>query len=56
MNLDNTGGWGAFKWSKSATVKLTAGKHRLVWKNEKGGGISLDACVFALNPAFTPTM
>ena len=53
-NLPNTGGFGEFKWSKSATLKLTAGNHKLVWKNIKGGGISLDAFVFALDPAFTP--
>ena len=56
MNLDNTGGWGAFQWSKSATISLTPGRHNLTWKNVKGGGISLDAFVFALDPAFTPTM
>lgn len=53
-NLPNTGGFGAFKWSRSATLKLTAGKHKLVWKNLRGGGVSLDAFVFALDPAFTP--
>lgn len=53
-NLPNTGGFGEFMWSKSATLNLTAGKHKLVWKNVKGGGISLDAFVLALDPAFTP--
>ncbi|MFA6564330.1 MAG: hypothetical protein WCV00_20675 [Verrucomicrobiia bacterium] len=53
-NLPNTGGFGEFKWAKSAVLKLTAGKHKLVWKNVKGGGISLDAFAFALDPAFTP--
>jgi len=53
-NLPNTGSFGEFKWSKSATLKLTAGKHKLVWKNVKGGGVSLDAFVFALDPEFTP--
>jgi hypothetical protein len=56
MNLENTSGWGAFQWSKSATMDLTAGKHKLVWKNMKGGGVSLDAFVFALDPEFRPTM
>jgi len=51
-NLPNTGSFGTFKWSKSATLKLTAGKHKLVWKNLKGGGVSLDAFVFALDPKF----
>jgi hypothetical protein len=54
-NLPNTGGFGEFKWSKSATLKLAAGKHKLVWKNLKGGGVSLDAFVFALEPGFVAT-
>ena len=53
-NLPNTGGFGVFKWAKSATLNLTAGKHKLAWKNVKGGGISLDAFVFAFDPAFDP--
>ena len=54
-NLDNTGGFGMFKWSRSATLKLAAGAHKLTWKNVKGGGISLDAFVFALDSAFVPS-
>lgn len=44
-NLPNTGGFGVFKWSKAATLELQAGKQALVWKNTKGGGMSLDAFV-----------
>ena len=55
LNLTNTGGFGAFQWSQSATLKLSAGRHKLTWRNVKGGGISLDAFLFALDPAFTPT-
>ncbi len=55
MNLPNTGGWGAFRWSKSATLKLSAGRHTLTWRNLKGGGISLDAFVFALDPQYVPS-
>ncbi|MCX6900840.1 MAG: hypothetical protein NT105_19355 [Verrucomicrobia bacterium] len=54
-NLPNTGSFGEFKWAKSATLKLSAGLHKLVWKNVKGGGISLDAFVLALDPAFVAT-
>jgi hypothetical protein len=54
-NLPNTGSFGVFRWSKSAALKLGAGRHTLVWKNVKGGGISLDAFVFALDPAFAPS-
>jgi hypothetical protein len=55
-NLENTGSWAPTNWSKTATLNLTAGKHTLTWKNVKGGGISLDAFVFALDPDFKPTM
>ena len=54
-NLENTGGFGAFKWVKSAEMQLTKGQHKLVWKNVKGGGASLDAFVFVLDPKFVPT-
>jgi hypothetical protein len=54
LNLENTGGWGTFQWSKSATLKLGAGRRKLTWRNVKGGGISLDAFVFALDPAYAP--
>jgi hypothetical protein len=54
-NLPNTGGFGEFKWSRSAALKLAAGRHKLVWKNLKGGGVSLDAFVFALEPGFVAT-
>ncbi|MBM4047757.1 MAG: hypothetical protein FJ279_21855, partial [Planctomycetes bacterium] len=53
--LPNTGSFGTYKWSKSASLKLAAGAHRLVWKNLKGGGLSLDAYVFALDPSFQPS-
>lgn len=55
-NLGNTGGWGAFRWAKSAQLRLAAGRHKLVWKNVKGGGITLDAFLFALDPAYVPSL
>ena len=54
-NLPNTGGFGAFRWSQSTTLKIAAGKHTMLWRNIKGGGISLDAFVLTLNPADAPT-
>ncbi len=54
-NLPNTGGFGVFKWSKSAEIRLSAGKQKLIWKNIKGGGITLDALVFTQDPSFTPS-
>jgi hypothetical protein len=54
-NLPNTGSFGAFKWSHSAEMELKAGTHVLRWRNVKGGGISLDAFVFSLNPDYKPS-
>ncbi len=53
-NLPNTGGFGVFKWSKSATLKIKAGRHTLVWQNTNGGGMSLDAFVLTLGQADAP--
>ena len=44
MNLTNTGSFGAFQWGRSATMKLAAGRHKLTWRNVKGGG-SLAGCL-----------
>ncbi len=52
--LENTGSFGSFKWVQSAEMKLAKGHHTLTWKNVKGGGASLDAFVFALEPKFVP--
>jgi hypothetical protein len=53
-NLPNTGGFGAFRWTKSAVLDAKAGKHKLTWKNVKGGGISLDAMVLAIDSNYIP--
>lgn len=53
-NLPNTGSFGTFRWSRSAVLSLPAGEHTLRWKNEKGGGLSLDAIVLALDPSYRP--
>ncbi len=54
MNLPNTGSFGTYKWSKSTTIRLAPGESKLVWRNLKGGGLAIDAFVFALDPAFQP--
>lgn len=54
-NLPNTGSFSAFKWSRSATLELPQGKVTITWQNAKGGGINLDAFVFASDPDYTPT-
>ncbi len=53
-NLPNTGGFGTFRWSRSAALKIGAGKHSMVWRNVKGGGLSLDAFVLTLDPEDAP--
>jgi hypothetical protein len=55
MDLPNTGSFGTFKWSRSASVRLAKGMHKLLWKNLKGGGLTIDAFVFALDPDFQPS-
>ncbi len=54
MNLPNTGSWSPSAWSKTTTVHLAAGKQRLIWRNVKGGGLSMDAFVFAKDPNWNP--
>ena len=54
QNLPNTGSFGTFKWSRSAALQMSEGEHRLRWQNVGGGGISLDAYVFSLDPQFEP--
>jgi hypothetical protein len=53
-NLPNTGSFGTFRWSRSATIQVPAGTHEAVWKNVKGGGIHIDAFVFAKTSDYTP--
>ncbi len=54
QNMPNTGGWGAFEWSKVAAVRLEAGQRRIRWQNVAGGGLNLDAFVFTSDPDLTP--
>ncbi len=54
-NLPNTGGFGVFRWSQTASLKIKAGKHRFVWRNVKGGGLSLDAFVLTADPKDSPS-
>jgi len=55
LNLPDTGGWGEFAWSRSATLKLTAGEHTLHWENVKGGGLNLEAFALSDDPQWQPT-
>jgi hypothetical protein len=53
-NLPNTGGWSTLSWARAGTIQISAGKHTLRWTNQKGGGINLDAFVFARSPDWKP--
>ncbi|MDX9867863.1 MAG: hypothetical protein RBT78_08050 [Kiritimatiellia bacterium] len=53
-NLPNTGGFGVFKWSRSAEAELKAGRQTMVWRNIQGKGITLDAFVLRREPAPAP--
>ncbi len=54
-DLANTGSFGTYRWSRSAEMTLAAGEQTLRWRNVQGGGISLDAFVFALDPDYQPS-
>jgi parallel beta-helix repeat protein len=54
MNLPNTGSWGTFQWSRTATVRLTQGEHVLKWQNQKGGGLNLGAYALSDDPRWKP--
>ena len=53
MNLPDTGAWGAFQWSRSATLRLAKGQRTLTWTNVRGGGLSLDGFVLTTDTAWT---
>lgn len=55
-NLPNTGSFGTFRWSRAATLEVPSpGEHRLVWRNDKGGGITMDALVLAADKDYAPS-
>lgn len=52
--LDSTGGWGTFRWSQVATLRLNAGEHTLHWRNTQGGGLNMDALALCDDPNWNP--
>jgi len=54
MDLPDTGDWSTLRWSRAASVRLTAGEHSLKWQNVKGGGINLEAYALSDDPAWKP--
>jgi len=55
MDLADTESWAVSRWGKSATLKLTAGAHKLRWENLKGGGLDLEAYALCDDPTWQPT-
>ncbi len=53
-NLPDTGDWRKRRWSKTATLDLERGEHRLRWTNVKGGGLDFDAFALCDDPDWTP--
>ena len=54
QNLPDTGGWGTFRWSRCATIPLTAGAHTIRWTNAEGGGINFDAFAICTDANWVP--
>lgn len=54
LDLPDTGTWAVSRWGKSATLKLTAGAHKLRWENLKGGGLDLEAYALCDDPNWKP--
>ena len=53
-NLPDTGDWRTMKWARNTALQLTKGKHRLRWKNLRGGGVDIDCFVFTTDEAWQP--
>ena len=53
--LSDTGGWGTYKWHRTASLKLTRGAHVLKWVNVKGGGVNMDAWALCSDADWKPT-
>lgn len=54
-DLTNTGSfYTGFRWSRSATIRLTKGKHAIRWTNTNGGALSLDAFLLCDDPSYEP--
>lgn len=53
-NLPDTGAWSTLRWSRTATLTLSAGQHVLRWQNVKGGGLTFAAFALSDDPAWQP--
>ncbi|MBU0610611.1 MAG: right-handed parallel beta-helix repeat-containing protein [Armatimonadetes bacterium] len=52
LNLPETGSWSAYQWARTATLNLSAGKHKLRWRNDRGGAYTLAGLVLTDDPAW----
>lgn len=55
LNLPDTGSFGNFRWAQSAVLTMPAGRHVLRWRNDKGGGLAIDAFVLCDDAEWKPT-
>ena len=53
-NLPDTGGWSSYRWSRSASLHLSAGERVIRWQNIQGGGLNLEAFAFTNDPDWKP--
>jgi len=54
-DLTDTGSfYKGFRWARSATLRLTKGKHVFRWTNAQGGALSLDAFMLTTDPDYEP--
>lgn len=54
--LENTKDWGDYQWAKTPSGELAtpSGRVSLVWRNDKGGGINIDAFLLDYTGKWTP--
>jgi len=53
-NMPDTGGWGRQQWARTATIPITEGPHTVLWKNEKGSGLNMDALLLCTDDDWAP--
>lgn len=54
-DLPDTGSFSTWRWQSVGTVYLDRGTQTLIWKNLKGGGLSLDAFCLSRDLDWNPT-
>lgn len=56
QGLEMTNGWGDYRWTSApaAQMRVEAGERKLVWRNDDGGGINLDAFLLDFTGEWSP--